>query len=253
MCSTFNQIKKIKFSHPRCVRKKLFELFLAVLGAVIIFSCAGTKHGLSPYHGLGNREQIYSLVFDSLLGPDSVRHGPLINEVLFFMKPYSVPPDSFPGIAHRYEDSARHLPDSILLRVCLQDYYGPIRAPEEKWLSLYKLYRRVDSPEKFSEIDAEFCVALQCWARTNAVFACDPALIHSRYAYRPVRLQVDLDEPNLVARFVIKPTLVFSHIGYNFDSTKAVVFADHSGYCGGNFWYLAKEHGDWFVFAQGAD
>ena len=154
----------------------------------------------------------------------------------------------------RVEDSARLLPDSILRRVCINPfYYGKIKTTEDKWLSMVDSYSKTDSRLQFTKVDAESREALRHWARANAEYMCDPAVIHSRYAYRPVSYRNFPDTTNRIAKYLNYHRVRISHIGYNADSTKAVLMIEVAGSCMlGQFWYLEKECGDWFVFARGS-
>jgi hypothetical protein len=225
---------------PICRRPYGLGLFIIIL--ITLCSCAGTKPpGPSPYHGLSNEEQIYSLVFDMALRSDSLYRAAVVFE---FSQSHM----------QRALDSVRQLPDSIVLRVSVCDttfYADPVtknflRTPVHIIMGGAP---RITGRKPDDRTDAEFIQMLKdaCTFHSSSS-RFEIKKIHSRYRFHCTR-------ENSIHRFsesIPTPRISFSKIFFNADSTKAIVYREvfpiHWDATGRHV-FLEKEQGDWRFYA----
>jgi hypothetical protein len=199
---------------------------------MFLCSCAGTNREPSPYHGLSDAEQIYSLVFDMTLGPDS-SYAP---DALFF---------------HPHD-----LPDSVRLRVRIGDRTGYDRLPEAafRYPDIFMMkqgFARNPAIRVDTNIDKEFLRILHASNKSlDSTTAFNREQIHSRYAYS---LIPDGNWTDKSGRIFQPVGIGFSRIAFSSDSAKAVVYREY--HCGdlcanGTFWFLIKTRGDWSFYAS---
>jgi hypothetical protein len=193
---------------------------------------------------LGDEEQIYSIVFDSL-AESNIR---VETEWLEYLRTRHCFKDStWRQCCDHVADSVRALPDSLVARVYIVDttmsgslWFCPAT---EEWQrqATAVLFRDVDDAYR-----ALLCIA-DSLTRTSVPFPAQR--IHSRYGYRLIPLHRGIHgvrgaEEDILRRFT------FSRIGFDAERTKACVVTDYwcGGLCAsGDFWFLEKIGIQWML------
>jgi hypothetical protein len=224
----------------------------SIFGVIFIFlcSCAGTNRGPSPYHGLSDSEQIYSLVFDLVLGPDSLRRAyTIIDDQSRAFKAARILKDQ--ALYRRATDSILRLPDSIVLKVRVCDTTTGESFPERNFLNKVEYSKTRDRYYHNEQI--QDTVFLRLLREYNSQLAqsrpFDLNLIRSMYPYRLICSSTY--KHNMTP--IIPHSIRFSRIAFSTDSSKAVVGTGF--WCGSlcaseEIWFLIKERGDWYFYAS---